>query len=594
MAGVSGKLARHHGDARRFEGRSATRDSCMGQSHRPNSVAGLFRPLPAAAAAGGVRRSAAQGRSAYLAALGDPDALSAIRLTLIAAAIAVPLNLVFGVSAAWLIAKYEFRGKTFLTTLIDLPFSVSPVIAGLIYVLVFGAQGWFGPWLREHDIKIIFAVPGIVLATVFVTFPFVARELIPLMEAQGSEEEEAAVVLGASGWQTFWRVTLPNIKWGLLVRRHPVQRPRDGRIRRGFGRFRPYPGADQHHAAACRDSLQRISVRRRLRRGLAAGAAGAADAGAEGLHRMAANPSRRKDHCMSIRVEGIKSVRRFRRARAITLDFPDGRACRAARPLRVRQDHAAADHRRAGNGDRGRVLLDGEDATQKHVRERQVGFVFQHYALFRHMSVFENVAFGLRVKPRNQRPPEAVIRKKVMDLLDLVQLGWLADRNPAQLSGGQRQRIALARALAVEPQVLLLDEPFGALDAKVRKELRRWLRQLHDELHITSIFVTHDQEEALELADRVVLMNKGIVEQIGTPGEVYQHPANAFVYGFLGSSNVFVGRVEHGAIMVGANRFALDALKPLEGQDIKAYVRPHDLAISRRPSPVAFPPLCAA
>jgi sulfate/thiosulfate transport system permease protein len=157
-----------------------------------------------------------KGFDAYWAALKEPDAWSAIKLTLIAAAIAVPLNLVFGVSAAWAIAKYEFRGKSFLTTLVDLPFSVSPVVAGLMYVLVFGAQGWFGPWLAANDIKVIFAVPGIVLATVFVTFPFIARELIPLMQAQGSEEEQAAIVLGATGWQTFWHVTLPNIKWGLL------------------------------------------------------------------------------------------------------------------------------------------------------------------------------------------------------------------------------------------------------------------------------------------------------------------------------------------------------------------------------------------
>jgi sulfate transport system permease protein len=157
-----------------------------------------------------------KGWDAYLVAIVEPDALSAIRLTLITAAIAVPLNLVFGVAAAWCIAKFEFRGKNILLTLIDLPFSVSPVISGLIYVLLFGAQGWFGPWLREYDIKILFAVPGIVLATIFVTFPFVARELIPLMQSQGTEEEEAALVLGASGWRTFWHVTLPNIKWGLL------------------------------------------------------------------------------------------------------------------------------------------------------------------------------------------------------------------------------------------------------------------------------------------------------------------------------------------------------------------------------------------
>ena len=173
----------------------------------------LFLILPLAAV---FTEALRKGFGAYLSALQEPDAWSAIELTLITAAIAVPLNLVFGVSAAWAIAKYEFWGKSFLTTLVDLPFSVSPVVAGLIYVLVFGAQGWFGPWLQAHDIKIIFAVPGIVLATVFVTFPFIARELIPLMQAQGNDEEQAAIVLGATGWQTFWYVTLPNIKWGLI------------------------------------------------------------------------------------------------------------------------------------------------------------------------------------------------------------------------------------------------------------------------------------------------------------------------------------------------------------------------------------------
>ena len=175
-----------------------------------------------------------------------------------------------------------------------------------------------------------------------------------------------------------------------------------------------------------------------------------------------------------------------------------------------------------------------------------MGFVFQHYALFRQMTVFENVAFGLRVRPRASRPAEATIRAKVMDLLKLVQLDWLADRFPKQLSGGQRQRVALARALAVEPKVLLLDEPFGSFDAKVRQELRRWLRRLHDEIRVTSVFVTHDQEEALEVSDRVVVMNRGKVEQIGTPQEVFEHPATPFVMGFLGSVNMFHGRVEAG------------------------------------------------
>lgn len=231
--------------------------------------------------------------------------------------------------------------------------------------------------------------------------------------------------------------------------------------------------------------------------------------------------------------------------------------------------------------DSGQVLLDGEDASATHVRERQVGFVFQHYALFKHMTIFENIAFGLRVKPRHLRPSEAQIKEKVTQLLELVQLDWLADRYPPQLSGGQRQRIALARALAVEPRVLLLDEPFGALDAKVRKELRRWLRRLHDELHVTSIFVTHDQEEALEVADKIVVMNHGKVEQIGAPDQVYQHPATPFVYGFLGNVNLFHGRVHEGVLDAGG--VAFDAPGHQETRDATGtgYVRPHELDIAR-------------
>ncbi len=231
--------------------------------------------------------------------------------------------------------------------------------------------------------------------------------------------------------------------------------------------------------------------------------------------------------------------------------------------------------------DQGSILFSGEDATDLHVRERQVGFVFQHYALIRHMTVFENVAFGLRVRPRATRPSDEQIKKKVMDLLKLVQLDWLADRYPSQLSGGQRQRIALARALAVEPKVLLLDEPFGALDAKVRKELRRWLRRLHDELHVTSIFVTHEQEEALEVADRVVLMNAGHIEQVGTPQQVWDHPASPFVYGFLGDVNLFHGRAHEG--LVHLEGIAIDSPEHQEAQNAKAfaYVRPHDLEVAR-------------
>ncbi len=229
--------------------------------------------------------------------------------------------------------------------------------------------------------------------------------------------------------------------------------------------------------------------------------------------------------------------------------------------------------------DAGSLQLNGEEALGLKPRDRQVGFVFQHYALFRHMTVFDNVAFGLKVRPRDQRLPNAEIKRRVTELLELVQLGHFADRYPAQLSGGQRQRVALARALAIEPKVLLLDEPFGALDAKVRKELRRWLRKLHDEIHITSVFVTHDQEEALELADRVVVMSQGRIEQIGSPADVYDNPASAFVYEFLGQVNRFDCTVDGGLAHIGNGALAIPTDGDVRGAAI-AYVRPHDLAVT--------------
>jgi sulfate transport system ATP-binding protein len=226
--------------------------------------------------------------------------------------------------------------------------------------------------------------------------------------------------------------------------------------------------------------------------------------------------------------------------------------------------------------DSGEVRFHGEDATNTTVRQRNVGFVFQHYALFNHMTIFENVAFGLRVRPKSTRPTDREIEAKVTELLKLVQLDWVADRYPHQLSGGQRQRIALARALAVEPKVLLLDEPFGALDAKVRKELRRWLRRLHDEMHVTSVFVTHDQEEAMEVADRIVVMNHGAIEQQGSPDEVYDHPASPFVLQFLGDVNLFHGRFGH-------------APGSVDGEAEVSYVRPHELDIVGDAEPGALP-----
>src|SRR5262245_21074551 len=281
---------------------------------------------------------------------------------------------------------------------------------------------------------------------------------------------------------------------------------------------------------------------------------------------------------MSIEVRNIvKAFGTFAALKDVSLEVPTGHLVALLGPsgsgktslLRIIAGLEAADS--------GQVLFDGEDATRQDVRDRQVGFVFQHYALFRHLTVFENVAFGLRVRPRSRRLPEPDIRRRVDELLKLVQLDWLADRHPSQLSGGQRQRTALARALAVEPRVLLLDEPFGALDAKVRQELRRWLRRLHDEIRVTSVFVTHDQEEALEVSDRVVVMNRGKVEQVGTPEAVFDRPATPFVMGFLGNVNMFHGRVEGGRAHLGPLSVDYPDHTDQSPRPAQGFARPHEL-----------------
>lgn len=232
---------------------------------------------------------------------------------------------------------------------------------------------------------------------------------------------------------------------------------------------------------------------------------------------------------------------------------------------------------------RSAVLFHGEDVARRQAGQRQVGFVFQHYALFKHMTVYENIAFGLRVRPRHQRPPRSEIHRRVTELLRLIQLEAFGQRYPAQLSGGQRQRVALARALAIEPRVLLLDEPFGALDAKVRQGLRNWLRRLHDKLHMTTVLVTHDQEEALAVSDRVVVMNQARIEQEGTPAHVFHNPASEFVMDFLGDVNVFPGRIEHGRAVLSGMTIDVPGLTRHPGGSTKVYVRPHELEVRREP-----------
>jgi sulfate/thiosulfate transport system ATP-binding protein len=274
---------------------------------------------------------------------------------------------------------------------------------------------------------------------------------------------------------------------------------------------------------------------------------------------------------MSIHAAGItKRFGQFTALDNVDLEIPDGQLVALLGPSGSGKTTLLRIIAGLEFADAGSIHFDGKDISKQTARERRVGFVFQHYALFRHMSVFENIAFGLRVRPRKARLSDAKIRERVHELLGLIQLQNQANRFPSQLSGGQRQRVALARALAVEPSVLLLDEPFGALDAKVRQELRRWLRQLHDDVHITSVFVTHDQEEALEVADRVAVMNEGKIVQIGTPDEVYDHPATSFVYNFLGNVNLFHGRVEDGATFIHPDK-----------TDHVVFVRPHLLEIAR-------------
>jgi sulfate/thiosulfate transport system ATP-binding protein len=287
---------------------------------------------------------------------------------------------------------------------------------------------------------------------------------------------------------------------------------------------------------------------------------------------------------MSIKLQHIsKQFGAFKALDDINLDIPEGELVALLGPSGCGKTTLLRIIAGLEQADQGEVYLQGDNVTAQPVKERQIGFVFQHYALFRHMTVFDNIAFGLRVKPRKQRPSEAHIKQKVHALLQLVQLDWLHDRFPDQLSGGQRQRIALARALAVEPSVLLLDEPFGALDASVRKDLRLWLRHLHQELHVTSIFVTHDQEEAMEVASQIVVLNHGKVEQKGSPSEIYDQPQSDFVSRFIGQTNVFHLKHED-SVWLQSMGIIID-----EPKGIVAHVRPHNIGVEKLTEPGSSP-----
>lgn len=519
--------------------------------------------------------------------LANPDMLHAIWLTVLIALITVPVNLVFGTLLAWLVTRFNFPGRQLLLTLLDIPFAVSPVVAGLVYLLFYGSNGPLGGWLDEHNLQVMFAWPGMVLVTVFVTCPFVVRELVPVMLSQGSNEDEAAILLGASGWQMFRRVTLPNIRWALLY----------GVVltnARAIGEF----GAVSVVSGSIRGETLSLPLQIELLE---------QDYNTVGSFTAAAlltlmailtlflksvvqwrlenqeNVSTRRE-IMSIEIANIKkSFGRTQVLNDISLDIPSGQMVALLGPsgsgkttlLRI---IAGLEHQTSGH-----IRFHGTDVSRLHARDRKVGFVFQHYALFRHMTVFDNIAFGLTVLPRRERPDAATIKAKVTKLLEMVQLAHLADRFPAQLSGGQKQRVALARALAVEPQILLLDEPFGALDAQVRKELRRWLRQLHEELKFTSVFVTHDQEEAMEVADRVVVMSQGNIEQVDEPEQLWREPATRFVLEFMGEVNRLQGTIRGGQFHVGAHRWPLGYTSAHQGP-VDLFLRPWEVDVSRRTS----------
>ncbi len=282
---------------------------------------------------------------------------------------------------------------------------------------------------------------------------------------------------------------------------------------------------------------------------------------------------------MEVRVQNVrKEFDRFPALHDVSLDIRSGELIALLGPSGSGKTTLLRLIAGLENPTEGRIFFGDEDASEKTVQERNIGFVFQHYALFRHMTILENVSFGLKVRPRSSRPPADEIRRRALELLDLVQLSGLEKRYPSQLSGGQRQRVALARALAIEPRVLLLDEPFGALDAQVRRELRKWLREIHERTGHTTVFVTHDQEEALELADRLCVMSQGRIEQVGTPDDVYDTPRSPFVFGFIGESSQLPVNVESGDIWLGDRPLGIGADRLSNGA-AQLYFRPHDVEL---------------
>lgn len=497
---------------------------------------------------------------------------SALKVTLIATVAAVVINTFFGLCVSWLLTKFSFRGKQVLATLIDIPFSISPVIVGLAFLMTFGRLGWTYPFIRAinqffgTNIRIAFAIPGVILATVFVTFPYVSREVIPVLNAQGKDEEEAAALMGAGGLKIFFKITFPQMKWALLYgvilvhREHWESSVRSMLCQRQEERPLHFHWKSMHYICRVQSSLllQHLQYPRfwLFWQLLYYSFEIFWNIGQKQEGRAADMYVEMKDIC--------KQYGSFKASDHVSFGIEKGKLVALLGPSgsgKTTLLRMIAGLEMPNSGD---IYIDGKRVNDVPASKRGIGFVFQNYALFRYMTVYDNVAFGLEL----QKVPKKEIKKRVTELLEITGLSGMEKRYPNQLSGGQRQRVAFARALAPRPQVLLLDEPFAAIDAKVRSELRLWLRSVVTKLGITSIFVTHDQDEAVEVADEIIITNHGTIEQIGTPAEIYNTPDTPFVAQFIGRSSL----VEHYEELHGFDK--------IEGA-AKAVIRPEFVKIHK-------------
>lgn len=523
-----------------------------------------------------ITNSLSEGFKFYVSSISTEYVRSALFVTILATLVAVTINTFFGIMAAFLLTKFSFKGKQVLATLIDIPFSISPVIVGLAFLMTFGRLGWTYPAIRAintffgTNIRIAFAIPGVILATIFVTFPFVSREIIPILNSQGKDEEEAAALMGASGFTIFRKITLPQMKWGLIY----------GIIlcsARALGEFGAVNALSKTRgetftlpleidalymsgttssitaAFAVSSVLVLIAVVVLILRNIA-------------WYRHRTNNRERTEDKMYVEMRNIyKQYGNFRASDNVSFGIEKGKLAALLGPSGSGKTTLLRMIAGLENPNAGDIFIDGKRVNDIPAAKRGIGFVFQSYALFRYMTVFDNIAFGLEIA----KMPKKQIKERVFELLELTGLSGLENRYPNQLSGGQRQRVAFARALAPNPQVLLLDEPFAAIDAKVRSELRLWLKEMVSKLGITSIFVTHDQDEAVEVADEILITNHGKIEQMGSPLEIYKSPKTPFVAQFVGRSSI----VE--------NYESLKGFEKIERAQ-KAIVRPEFLELAKK------------